>query len=80
VSLDLVLRRNDQTWFEDLPPEVRAPISHAIYYGHFFCRVFHQDYIVREGHDPKALEHRMLEHLERARRRVSSRAQCGALL
>lgn len=24
-----------------------------------FCHVFHQDYIVRKGNDPFALEHRM---------------------
>jgi D-lactate dehydrogenase len=30
-----------------------------MYYGHFFCHVFHQDYIVRKGVDPLALEHAM---------------------
>ena len=61
VALDIALRRNDQDWMEQLPDDLAAPILHKLYYGHFFCHVFHQDYIVAKGHDPMALEHRMLE-------------------
>ncbi|MGU3392048.1 D-lactate dehydrogenase [Sphingomonas sp. M1A8_2b] len=63
VALDIALRRDDRAWFETLPAELAAPILHTLYYGHFFCHVFHQDYIVAKGHDPEALEHRMLELL-----------------
>jgi len=59
VALDIALRRNDPDWFETLPEAVSRPMSHKLYYGHFFCHVFHQDYIVRKGHDTLALEHRM---------------------
>jgi D-lactate dehydrogenase (quinone) len=59
VALDVALRRNDRAWFETLPPEIEAPILHKLYYGHFFCHVFHQDYIVAKGHDTLALEHKM---------------------
>lgn len=59
IALDVALRRNDRDWFETLPPQIAAPVVHALYYGHFFCHVFHQDYIVRKGVDPVALEHRM---------------------
>ena len=64
VALDVALRRNDPDWFETLPEEVSRPISHKLYYGHFFCHVFHQDYIVRKGHDTLALEHRMWKLLD----------------
>lgn len=64
VALDIALPRNDRDWFETLPPEIEAPILHKLYYGHFFCHVFHQDYIVAKGTDPVALEHRMLELLD----------------
>jgi D-lactate dehydrogenase len=57
VALDVALRRNDHAWFESLPAEIEAPILHKLYYGHFFCHVFHQDYIVAKGHDTLALEH-----------------------
>lgn len=64
VALDIALRRNDQAWFEQLPPDVEAPILHKLYYGHFFCHVFHQDYIVAKGTDCQALEERMWELLD----------------
>jgi D-lactate dehydrogenase len=59
VALDVALRRNDPNWFESLPEEVSAPMLHKLYYGHFFCHVFHQDYIIRKGHSTVELEHRM---------------------
>ena len=65
VALDIALKRNEREWFEVLPDEVSAPILIKMYYGHFFCHVFHQDYIVRKGNDPLALEHRMWELLDR---------------
>ena len=64
VALDVALRRNDPDWFETLPDDVAQPISHKLYYGHYFCHVFHQDYIVRKGHDTIALEHRMWRLLD----------------
>ena len=65
VALDIALRRNDREWFETLPPEIDQKISHKLYYGHFMCHVFHQDYIVKKGHDCMELEHQMLELLEK---------------
>lgn len=59
VALDIALRRNDRDWFETLPAELTKPIIRSLYYGHFFCHVFHQDYIVAKGHDPLALEKQM---------------------
>ncbi len=64
VALDVALRRNDPDWFEKLPPDISAPITHKLYYGHFFCHVFHQDYIVARGHDTIALEHKMWKLLD----------------
>jgi len=65
VALDIALRRNDREWFETLPPEIDQKISHKLYYGHFMCHVFHQDYIVKKGHDCMELEHQMLALLDK---------------
>ena len=65
VALDIALRRNDREWFEALPPEIDQKISHKLYYGHFMCHVFHQDYIVKKGHDCMELEHQMLALLDK---------------
>ncbi len=64
VALDIALPRNARDWLEVLPPEIEAGILHKLYYGHFFCHVFHQDYIVRKGVDPIALEHAMCKLLD----------------
>lgn len=65
VALDIALRRNDNAWFEVLPAEIDRKISHKLYYGHFMCHVFHQDYIVKKGNDCLALEHEMLALLDK---------------
>lgn len=57
VALDVALPRNAQAWVEDLPLALADQVIHTLYYGHFFCHVFHQDYIVRRGNDPLAFEH-----------------------
>jgi len=64
VALDIALRRNDRAWFERLPEAVERPIAIKLYYGHFLCHVFHQDYIVRKGNDCLALEHEMWKLLD----------------
>ncbi|WP_349927147.1 D-lactate dehydrogenase [Acinetobacter sp. A1-4-2] len=64
VALDIALRRNDREWVETLPKEMDELIIHKLYYGHFLCHVFHQDYIVKKGVDPLAIEHQMWSLLD----------------
>nr|WP_256774195.1 MULTISPECIES: D-lactate dehydrogenase [unclassified Stenotrophomonas] len=59
VALDVALRRDDRQWVEQLPAALEARLAGKLYYGHFLCHVFHQDYIVRKGEDPLAIEHAM---------------------
>ncbi|MBJ2149279.1 D-lactate dehydrogenase [Paracoccus sp. IB05] len=65
VALDIALRRNDRDWVETLPPELEVQIAHKLYYGHFFCHVFHQDYVAKKGTDCLGLEHAMWKILDR---------------
>ncbi|AQT88436.1 D-lactate dehydrogenase [Enterobacter roggenkampii] len=60
LALDIALRRNDTEWFEHLPPEIDSKLVHKLYYGHFMCYVFHQDYIVKKGVDAHELKEQML--------------------
>ncbi|HKT98485.1 MAG TPA: D-lactate dehydrogenase [Paraburkholderia sp.] len=64
VALDIALRRNEREWFETLPEAIERPIAIKLYYGHFLCHVFHQDYIVHKGNDCLALEHAMWKLLD----------------
>ncbi|WP_448230203.1 D-lactate dehydrogenase [Pseudoxanthomonas mexicana] len=64
VALDVALRRDDRDWVETLPPALADTMVARLYYGHFFCHVFHQDYIVRRGTDPLAVEHALWKLLD----------------
>lgn len=79
VALDIALRRNDRDWVETLPAEMEQQIIHKLYYGHFFCHVFHQDYIIRKGVDPLAMEHRMWALLDERRAEYPAEHNVGHL-
>lgn len=63
LSLDIALRRNELAWLETLPAELEQALELKLYYGHFFCHVFHQDYILKKGFDAKKVKQQMLELL-----------------
>lgn len=65
LALDIALRRNDRDWVEELPEEIAQHIDKKLYYGHFFCHVFHQDYVLKKGVDAKALKSQMLALLDK---------------
>jgi len=64
LALDIALRRNDKDWVEVLPKEIEEQLEHKLYYGHFFCHVFHQDYILKKGASAKKVKKAMLERLD----------------
>ncbi|UTO04622.1 D-lactate dehydrogenase [Moraxella sp. FZLJ2107] len=79
VALDIALRRNDRDWVETLPEEMEKNIIHKLYYGHFMCHVFHQDYIVKKGIDPLAMEHEMWKLLDERRAEYPAEHNVGHL-
>ncbi len=79
IALDIALRRNDTEWFEELPKEITDQLVSQLYYGHFMCHVFHQDYVVKKGADPKALKAKMLEILDKRRAEYPSEHNMGHL-
>jgi D-lactate dehydrogenase (quinone) len=64
VALDIALPRNGISWREHLPESLTSKIQHSLYYGHFFCQVFHQDYIVKKGFGTMEVEHAMWKVLD----------------
>lgn len=64
IALDFALPRNARTWVEALPSELSQMLSAKLYYGHFFCHVFHHDYLVRAGADARAFERAMHARLD----------------
>jgi len=63
LALDIALPRNTHDWFERLPARIASQIIARLYYGHFFCHVFHQDYVVAKGADAAAIKAEMLDAL-----------------
>lgn len=79
VALDIALPRNSTTWVEKLPATLDSRILHKLYYGHFFCHVFHQDYIVKSGVDWLEMEHEILKLAERRNARYPAEHNFGHL-
>ena len=61
MTIDVALRRNDPDWFEVLPEDIDDQIDTKLYYGHLFCHVMHQNYVLKKGTDAKALKNKILE-------------------
>jgi len=61
MSMDIALPRNEREWFEKLPPEMDRLFEMKLYYGHLFCHVLHQNYILKKGVDAKELKKKILK-------------------
>ena len=64
IALDIALKRSERDWFEKLPANIEEAISQKLYYGHFFCHVFHQDYVVKKGYDPNKVKEQLLAFIQ----------------
>ncbi|MBF7073040.1 D-lactate dehydrogenase [Glaciecola sp. MH2013] len=63
LALDIALPRNEMNWLETLPKEIDEQLDKKLYYGHFFCYVFHQDYILKKGANASEVKAAMLNLL-----------------
>ena len=61
MTIDVALRRNDPDWFEELPAEIDEQVDTKLYYGHLFCHVMHQNYVLKKGADAKVLKNKILQ-------------------
>jgi D-lactate dehydrogenase len=64
LALDIALKRNESNWVETFPAEIEQHIEKKLYYGHFFCHVFHQDYILKKGANAHDVKKMMLAQLD----------------
>jgi D-lactate dehydrogenase len=64
MSMDIALPRNEKKWFEQLPQELDQLFEMKLYYGHLFCHVLHQNYILKKGVDAKALKEKLLKNYD----------------
>ena len=60
MTIDVAFPRNEKDWFETLAPELDELIAVKLYYGHLFCHVMHQNYILKKGVDAKKVKDKIL--------------------
>ena len=64
MSMDIAFPRNEKQWFKTLPKEIDDMFEMKLYYGHLFCHVLHQNYIVKKGVDTKHLKRELLKYYD----------------
>jgi len=64
LPLDVALRRNDMEFVENLPKEIQDNIEFKLHYGHFFCNVFHVNYVFKKGSDLKEMKAKLLKYFD----------------
>ena len=79
LSLDIALCRDDLNWLEQLPEEIEQQLEMKLYYGHFFCHVFHQDYLLKKGADAKQVKQLMLAQLKQRAAKYPAEHNVGHL-
>jgi len=61
MSMDIAFPRNEKNWFEVLSKDVDDMFEMKLYYGHLFCHVLHQNYIIKKGVDPKKAKEKLFK-------------------
>jgi D-lactate dehydrogenase len=79
VALDVALPRNALEWREKLPEALDRKILKKLYYGHFFCYVFHQDYLIGNDVDWQATEDEILRLLDKRSAKYPAEHNVGHL-
>ena len=64
MPLDVALPRNCDDWHSILPDDVLEQLAAPFQLSHFFCMVFHWDFVVKKGVDAEALKKRILTLLD----------------
>ncbi|QTN32094.1 hypothetical protein HZ994_07045 [Akkermansiaceae bacterium] len=64
LAHDVAPRGDDPEWIEELPADITENLIMTLYYGHFMCNVFHQDYIFKKGTETEVVKTVMEQRLE----------------
>ena len=61
LPLDVALKRNDDCWYKDIADNARDDILKTLTVGHFFCLVFHREYVVKKGKSNTKVKNKLLK-------------------
>ena len=65
MPFDIAFPRNDEDWHKPLPADLQAQLAGPFILSHFFCHVFHHDFVVKKDVNMDALKAALTERLER---------------
>ena len=64
LPLDVALKRNDDNWEDAVANNVSKDIYKTLTVAHFFCMVFHREYVVKKGKDNNKVKNKLLYWLD----------------
>ncbi|HEV2268717.1 MAG TPA: D-lactate dehydrogenase [Steroidobacteraceae bacterium] len=79
VALDVALRPDDDDWSSFVPESLRSQVHTAVCYGHFFCHVFHVDYLVQKAADVEGVRECLKQWLDGRGARYPAEHNVGLL-
>tara|TARA_B100001094_G_scaffold324978_1_gene378515 strand:- start:522 stop:2192 length:1671 start_codon:yes stop_codon:yes gene_type:complete len=65
LPLDVALKRNDENWYNDISIDSRKDIFKTLTVAHFFCLVFHREYLVKKGKDNNKVKNKLLSWFDK---------------
>ncbi|MAI02696.1 MAG: D-lactate dehydrogenase [Rickettsiales bacterium TMED254] len=65
LPLDVALKRNDDNWFHDISMDSKKDILKTLTVAHFFCLVFHREYVVKKGKDNNKVKKKLLDWFDK---------------
>ena len=64
LPLDIALPRNCDNWHDILPKEILDQLIASFRLSHFFCMVFHWDFVLKKGVNQSEIKERILKILD----------------
>ena len=61
LPLDVALKRNDDNWYKDVADNAKDDIFKTLTVAHFFCLVFHREYVVKKGKNITKVKNKLLK-------------------
>ncbi|MEM6458573.1 MAG: D-lactate dehydrogenase [Planctomycetota bacterium] len=79
LALDVARLSPDDSWTQPPPPEVAKHLDRLLRYGHFFCYVFHENYVFRKGTDLARMKRLLLDRLDETHAKYPAEHSVGHL-
>ena len=61
LPFDVALKRNDDYWFHDIATDAKKDVLKTLTVGHFFCLVFHREYVIKKGINNNIVKDKVLK-------------------